>query len=52
MDRTLILKQEETSGHEPKAGLDTKTDRLTDRQSQSDFDFDYSQSVEGSTVEC
>jgi hypothetical protein len=33
MDRTVTLKQEETSGHEPQSGLDTKTDRLTDRQS-------------------
>jgi hypothetical protein len=30
---------EETSGHEPQQGLDTKTDRLTDRQLQCDFDF-------------
>jgi hypothetical protein len=29
MDRTETLKQEETSGHEPQTGLDTKTDRLT-----------------------
>jgi hypothetical protein len=40
MDRTVTFKQEKTSGHEPKAGLDTKTDRLTDCQSQRDFDFD------------
>jgi hypothetical protein len=39
MDRTVTFKQEETSGHEPQMGLDTKTDRLTDRQSQCDFDF-------------
>jgi hypothetical protein len=39
MDRTVTFKQEETSGHEPQPGLDTKTDRLTDRQSQRDFDF-------------
>jgi hypothetical protein len=40
MDRTVTFKQEETSGHEPQPGLDAKTDRLTDRQSQCDFDFD------------
>jgi hypothetical protein len=39
MDRTETFKQEEISGHEPQVGLDTKTDRLTDRQSQCDFDF-------------
>jgi hypothetical protein len=46
MDRTVTFKQEETTGHEPQPGLDTKTDRLTDRQSQCDFvfDFDLSQS--------
>jgi hypothetical protein len=33
-------KQEETSCHEPQPGLDTHTDRLTDRQSQCDFYFD------------
>jgi hypothetical protein len=43
MDRTVTLKQEETSGHEPQPGLDTKTDRLTDRQSQCDLDFEVSQ---------
>jgi hypothetical protein len=39
MDRTVPCKQEETSGHEPPPGLDTKTDKLTDRQSQCDFDL-------------
>jgi hypothetical protein len=39
MDRTVTFKQEETSGHEPQPGIDTKTDRLTDRQSQCDFDL-------------
>jgi hypothetical protein len=39
MDRTVTFKQEETSGYELQPGLDTKTDRLTDRQSQCDFDF-------------
>jgi hypothetical protein len=38
MDRTVTFKQEETSGHEPRLGLDTKTGGLTDRQSQCDFD--------------
>jgi hypothetical protein len=38
MDRTETFKQE-ISGHEPQTGLDTKTGRLTDRQSQCDFDF-------------
>jgi hypothetical protein len=42
MDRTVTFKQEETSGHEPQPGLDTKTDRLTDRQSQCDFDLTFS----------
>jgi hypothetical protein len=41
MDRTVTFKQEETYGHEPQSGLDTKTDRLTDHQLQSDFDFDF-----------
>jgi hypothetical protein len=40
MDRTVTFKQEEASGHEPQPGLDTKTDRQTDRQSQCDFDFE------------
>jgi hypothetical protein len=39
MDRTVTFKQEETSGHEPHPELDTKTDRLTDRQSQCDSDY-------------
>jgi hypothetical protein len=41
MDRTVTFKHEETSGHEPQPGLDTKTNRLIDRQSQCDFDFDF-----------
>jgi hypothetical protein len=28
------------SDHEPQMGLDTKTDSLTDHQSQCDFDFE------------
>jgi hypothetical protein len=40
MDRTVIFKEEEISGRVPQPGLDAKTDRLTDRQSQCDFDFD------------
>jgi hypothetical protein len=39
MGRTVIFKQEEISGHEPQMGLDTKTDRRTDRQLQCDFDL-------------
>jgi hypothetical protein len=39
MDRPVTLKQEEISGHELQSGLDIKTDRLTDHQSQCDFDF-------------
>jgi hypothetical protein len=35
MDRTETFKQ--VSGHEPQTGLDTKTDRLTDRQLQCDL---------------
>jgi hypothetical protein len=42
MDRTVTFKHEGTSGHEPQPRLDTKTDRLTDRQSQYDFDVDAS----------
>jgi hypothetical protein len=41
MDRTVTFKQEETSAPEPQSGLDTKTDRLTDRQSQCDFDSNF-----------
>jgi hypothetical protein len=41
MDRTVTFKQEEISGLEPRTRLDTKTDRLTDRQSQCDFDYKY-----------
>jgi hypothetical protein len=40
MDRTVIFKQEETSGHEPQSGLDTKADKLTDRQLQCDSESD------------
>jgi hypothetical protein len=36
-----LFKQEEISSHEPQTGLDTKADRLTDRQSQCDFDSDF-----------
>jgi hypothetical protein len=48
MDRTEIFKQ--MFGHEPQTGLDTKTDRLTDSQSQCDSDFDLTvlSSVRGS----
>jgi hypothetical protein len=45
MDRTVTFKEEETSGHEPQPGPDTKTDRLTDRQSQCDFDFEEKRAV-------
>jgi hypothetical protein len=41
MDMTVTAKQELIPGHEPQMGLDTKTDWLTDRQSQCDFDFDF-----------
>jgi hypothetical protein len=40
MDRTVTFIEKETSGHEHQPGLDNKTGRLTDRQSQRDFDFD------------
>jgi hypothetical protein len=40
MDRTVTFKQEEISGHEPQTGLDTKTDRVTDRQLQCNFGSD------------
>jgi hypothetical protein len=39
MDKTVTFIQKEISGHEPQLGLDTKTDRLTDRQLQHNFDF-------------
>jgi hypothetical protein len=39
MYRTAAFTKKKTSGHEPQLGLDTKTDRLTDRQLQHDFDF-------------
>jgi hypothetical protein len=38
-DRAVTVKQNLISGHEPKMGLDTITDWLTDRQSQCDFDL-------------
>jgi hypothetical protein len=31
MDRTATFKQESISGHDPRTGFDTRTDRLTDR---------------------
>jgi hypothetical protein len=37
--RIATVKQELISSHEPQMGLDTKTDRLTDRQSQCNFDL-------------
>jgi hypothetical protein len=40
-DRTSTFTKKKTSGHEPQLGLDTKTDRLTVRQLQHDFDFDF-----------
>jgi hypothetical protein len=39
--QAVTFKQEEISGRVPQPGLDDKTDRLTDRQSQCDFDFDF-----------
>jgi hypothetical protein len=39
MDRIVHFKQEEITGHETQMGLDIKTDRLTDRQLQYDFDL-------------
>jgi hypothetical protein len=39
-DRTVTFKQDETSGHAPQSGLDTKADKLTDRQLQCDCDCD------------
>jgi hypothetical protein len=38
MNRTVTFKQEDTSGHGHQPVLDTKKNRLTDR----DFDFDAS----------
>jgi hypothetical protein len=45
MDRTVTFNKEEISGHESQMGLDTKTDRLTDRQLQCDFHFSLVSSV-------
>jgi hypothetical protein len=39
--KTVSVKQDKITGHEPQMGLDTKICWLTDRQSQYDFDFDY-----------
>jgi hypothetical protein len=39
LDRTVTIKQELISSREPQMGPDTKTDWLTDRQSQCDFDL-------------
>jgi hypothetical protein len=36
----FIRELERISGRVPQPGLDAKTDRLTDRQSQCDFDFE------------
>jgi hypothetical protein len=41
MDMTATFTKKKTAGHEPQLGLDTKTDRLTDRQLRHDFDFDF-----------
>jgi hypothetical protein len=39
-NRTVTVEEQKISGHGPQPGLDTKTDRLTDRQSQCDLDLD------------
>jgi hypothetical protein len=39
MDTIETFKQDETSGHEPWWGVDTKANRLTGRQTQCDFDL-------------
>jgi hypothetical protein len=43
MDKTVTFKKlkYQIAGHMPQKGYDTKTDRLTDCQSQCDFDFDF-----------
>jgi hypothetical protein len=38
-NKTVTVKQQQISGHEPQMGLDTMTFWLTDRQSQCDVDF-------------
>jgi hypothetical protein len=43
MDRTATFTKKKTSGHESQLGLDTKTDSLTDRPLQHDFDFNVRQ---------
>jgi hypothetical protein len=40
MDKTVTFKQEEISGHDPQSVLDTKTDKLIDRQLHCDTDSD------------
>jgi hypothetical protein len=40
MDKIVTVKQKLIFGHEPQMGLDTKTDRFTDRESQCHIDFD------------
>jgi hypothetical protein len=41
MERTVNFTKKKTSCHVPQLGLEAKTDRLTDRQLQYDFDFDF-----------
>jgi hypothetical protein len=40
MDRTVTVKEELISGHEPQMGFDTKIDWLSERQLQCNFHFD------------
>jgi hypothetical protein len=50
MDRTVTFKEELISGHEPRTGLDTKTDKLTDCQLQCDSDSELESVQHGPTV--
>jgi hypothetical protein len=36
----MRIRADQFTGHEPQIGLDTKTDRLNECQSQCDFDFE------------
>jgi hypothetical protein len=42
----------QNAGHMPQMGYDTKTDGLTDRQSQCDFDFDSRYQLQVATTRC
>jgi hypothetical protein len=41
MWQQLKTRKNKTFRHEPKQGLDTKTDRMTEGQFEADFDVDF-----------